>query len=955
MPPVSSAGALGPPWQGGPVRGKMGVRMLPELFLSATLLFPAPDHAERTNFDLDWRFALGHATDAKKDFGFADGSFSAFAKAGTNAGPIGLGFNDRGWRTVDLPHDWAIELPFESKADLMHGYKPVGRDYPENSVGWYRKRFVVPKEDEGRRYRITFDGIFRDALIFVNGHYLGRNESGYIGATFDLSDYVRYGGENVIAVRVDASYMEGWFYEGAGIYRHVWLHRSGPVSFVEDGTFFETNVVTDGTVHATSEVRNDGDEEARVAYRVQLTDGEGKVVASAPPAQTTIPPRSTRTFTADLTVAAPKRWSVDEPTLYTAEATIGSDTVSKAIGFRTFRFDPDKGFFLNDRPLRIQGTCNHQDHAGVGAAVPDRVNAWRVAQLKKFGCNFYRTSHNPPTPEVLDACDRLGVMVLDETRVFGSTGEALSQLERMVRRDRNHPSVIFWSIGNEEWATHGTAESARMARTMMAAIRALDPTRPVTYGGNNGAETSGINSVVDVRGFNYNIHTFDEYRRARPDQPIHGSETASTVTTRGEYADDPVRAYKKSYDHKGVDWGNSAEEWWRATLERPWFAGGFVWTGFDYRGEPTPYAWPNVNSHFGILDSCGFPKDVAGYYRAWWTNEPVLHVFPHWNWPGMDGRDIEVWAFSNHDEVELSVNGKSLGRQKVERGGHVAWTVPYAPGKLAAKGYRNGKAVQETVVETVGAPASLLLETEHTRLAADGSDAAVVIVRAIDAKGRQVPLASNLVSFTLTGPGRILGVGNGDPSCHEPDTLVTSKPTTPITGWRFKAVEGSPESRPEAKPGFDVSEWATVGRERYQLRRPNTVGVFVATPEVPNPEAIQVLDLGPVDDLGWVYLNGELIGTTRDWSASHAFSVVGKLKKGPNHLAIVCQNEGGQGGYTGEAAFVGKEPAPAYQRSLFHGLAQVIVRSGREPGTLTLRATAPGLEPASLRIATDKP
>lgn len=925
--------------------------MMSELLLSATLLAPgSSDHADRTNFDLDWRFALGHASDAAKDFGFGAGSFSAFGKSGTNAGPIGLGFNDRGWRKVDLPHDWAIELPFDQKADLMHGYKPVGRAFPANSVGWYRKRFAIPKEDEGRRFRITFDGIFRDALVFLNGHYLGRNESGYIGATFDLSDYVRYGGENVIAVRVDASHMEGWFYEGAGIYRHVWLHRPGDVSFVEDGTYFEATVDKDGRVHATSEIRNDGDEEARVAYRVNLKDADGKVVASAPPAETTVPPRSVGVVAADLSLPNPKRWSVEEPNLYTAEATIGVDTVTKAVGFRTFRFDKDKGFFLNDKPLRIQGTCNHQDHAGVGAAIPDRVNAWRVAQLKKFGCNFYRTSHNPPTPELLDACDRLGMMVLDEVRVFGSVGEAGSQLERMVRRDRNHPSVVFWSIGNEEWATHGTAESARIARTMMASIRSLDPTRPVTYGGNNGAEATGINSVVDVRGFNYNISTFDEYRKLRPDQPIHGSETASTVTTRGEYADDPVRAYKRSYDHKGVDWGNSAEEWWRATLERPWFAGGFVWTGFDYRGEPTPYAWPNVNSHFGILDTCGFPKDIAGYYRAWWTNEPVLHVFPHWNWEGKEGQKIEVWAFANHEEVELSLNGKSLGRQKVEPGGHVAWQVPYAPGRLVAKGYRAGKVAQETRVETVGKPTTLLLETEHTRLMPDGSDAAVVIVRALDANGHQSPLAGDRVTFTLEGPGRILGVGNGDPSCHEPDTVVSVTPTVAVTDWRYRLVEGEPTDRPEVQPGYDVSTWTPLGRDRRPMKEPNTLAVFVASFSVESPDDVRVLDLGAIDDQGWVYLNGERIGTTNDWSAGHAFAITGRVKPGENHLAVVCLNRGGQGGFGGEAFLVNREATPPIGRGLFHGLAQVIVKAGREPGKLTLRAEAPGLSAASATI-----
>lgn len=928
--------------------------MAPSLLLSASLaLSPASTHSERINFDLDWSFALGHTSDSKLDFGFASGSFSAFAKAGTNAGPIGLGFNDRAWRKVDLPHDWAIELPFEPKADLMHGYKPVGRDFPATSVGWYRKRFGVSAEDSGKRFRITFDGIFRDALVFLNGHYVGRNESGYCGATFDLTDMIKFGTENVVAVRVDASAMEGWFYEGAGIYRHVWLTRSEPVHFVEEGTSFFASVAEHGRVEVVSEVRNDGDAPTETTFRATVRDPAGIVVATSEPVSVSLPPHATVEARTVVEVPSPKRWSLESPTLYTAVAEIGTDRVEHAVGFRTFRFDPDLGFFLNDIPLRIQGTCNHQDHAGVGVAIPDRVNAYRVEQLKKFGCNFYRTSHNPPTPELLDACDRLGMLVMDEVRMFGSGPEAMSQLRRLVRRDRNHPSVIFWSIGNEEWGTQGSPESERIAKSMMDEVRRLDPSRPVTFGANNGGELKGINAVVDIRGFNYNLGDLDAYRAARPKQPIHGSEVGSTVTTRGIYRDDPARGYKKAYDHRGVDWGESAEEWWRITLERPWFAGGFVWTGLDYRGEPTPYAWPNINSHFGILDTCGFAKDVTHYYRAWWTNEPVLHVFPHWNWSGREGQAIDVWAFTNHESVELFVNGVSQGLKDVEKGGHAEWSVPYAPGKLEVKGYRNGVVVESSVVETVGPAAKLVLDVQHGSIVADGLDASVVNVRAVDAAGRPVPTASNLVHFDIEGAGRILGVGNGDPSCHEADTVVSVAPQQPVTGWRYKVVEGNPDARPEIAADYDVSGWDVVDFSDYQMRQPNTVAVFAASFEAA-PD-MTLLEIGPINDNGWLYLNGELIGKTTNWQISHAIDVKGRIKPGVNRLAVVVQNVGGWGGLTGDVRLAGTAVPPKFRRSLFNGLAQVIVRAGSEPGTIRLRATADGLEGAAATIQTSAP
>lgn len=913
------------------------------------LLLTSQANSQKINFDKDWKFSLGHASDANKDFGFSKGSFSFLAKAGTNDGPIGLGFSDLSWRTVQLPHDWAVELPFDNTADMMHGFKPIGRQFPQNSVGWYRKWFEVPKSDDAKRIRITFDGIYRDAYVFINGHLLGRHESGYTGATFDLTDYVKVGQKNVIAVRVDASHFEGWFYEGAGIYRHAWLTKSEPVYLVEDGTSIQTHAEPQGSIAVSAEVANMSTRPEKRTLSVSLKDANGKVIKTGKGDEVTIPPGETVTLECRFDVGEVNRWSPESPYLYTVETSIGSDQSTKKVGFRTIEFHKDKGFILNGKPYRIQGTCNHQDHAGVGSAIPDRLQDWRIEQLKKFGCNFYRAAHNPPTPELLDACDRLGMMVLSEVRLFGSTGEALKQLESTVKRDRNHASVIFWSIGNEEWGTQNTDESARIATTMMRHVRKLDPTRLVTFGANNGGETNGINKVVDIRGFNYNLGGLDSYRKARPDQPIHGSEVGSTVTTRGIYATDPARGYVNAYDINKLEWSSTAEVWWKMTLERPWFMGGFVWTGFDYRGEPTPYSWPNINSHFGILDTCGFFKDQAYYYKAWWTQEPVLHILPHWNLSGKEGQSIDVWVYSNHDEVELFQDSKSLGKQKMTKGGHLEWKVTYQPGTLSAKGYRGGKVVQESKVETTGVATQITLETDHKEIRADGADIAVINIKALDAKGRWNPVASNLLDFEIEG-GRIIGVGNGDPSCHEADVVLGSTQSLNLENWKFLPVK-------EAKPGilevattFDDSQWNVASLEQNQLATPGTAAVLRKTFEVKDPSMLNTLSVGPIDDEGWIYLNGTLIGTTHEWSASHKFSVAGKLVNGENKLAIIVANRGGQGGLTGEVQLSGPQIPGKLKRSLFNGLAQIIVQSSDKAGTIKVKATGQGLKDATITI-----
>ncbi|HKV51242.1 MAG TPA: beta-galactosidase GalA [Gemmatimonadaceae bacterium] len=741
---------------------------------------PATGTRERVRFDGDWRFHLGHASDPALDFGY--GADEEFAKSGELFAPVSRAdFDVAAWRGLTLPHDWAVELPFvDDKSLTSYGFKPVGRAHPDTSIGWYRKAFTVPARDLGRRVSLEFDGVFRDCMVALNGHLVAHNLSGYAPFAADISPVLNYGGDNVLVVRVNATEHEGWFYEGAGIYRHVWLVKTAPLHVARWGTFVRYTV--DGAGHAaavrvTTTLENEADAPARCRVHLAILDAGGRVVRSAQSAPLGVAAWASANVEQEMRIDAPVLWSLDAPHRYTLVTRVvrdggtNVDRTDTPFGIRTVRFDPDRGVLLNGEHVEIRGTCNHQDHAGVGSALPDRLHAYRIERLKAMGANAYRTSHNPPAPELLDACDRLGMLVLDETRMFGADPEALSQLGRLVRRDRNHPCVFAWSIANEEFMEQGDARGARMAAAMKQTVRQLDPTRPVTAAMNADWGT-GISAVVDVQGFNYHLGSpMDDFRRRFPRQPAIGTEVASTVSTRGIYANDQARGYVSAYDRNFPPWASTAQAWWSAYVARPWASGGFVWTGFDYRGEPTPYAWPCVSSHFGIMDTCGFPKDNYYYYQAQWTADPVLHVFPHWNWAGQEGQPIEVWCHTNLERVELLLNGTPVGAspQTVPPNGHVAWQVPYAPGVLEARGYRGNRVALASRRETTGAPAAVALEADRTSLTADGSDVAVIAARIVDANGRTVPTAGDRVTFAVAGPAAVIGVGNGDPSSHESD------------------------------------------------------------------------------------------------------------------------------------------------------------------------------------------
>ncbi len=755
----------------------------------------AANDPRRQRLDEGWRFALGHLDDQALDFNFGKDQ-RTYAKQGPNAGDASKGdFNDSNWREISLPHDWAVELPFVHKDSALkpdehgmvwdkladHGYKPLGRDYPATSVGWYRRAFTLDAADAGKRISLEFDGVFRACIVMVNGYIVKEHGGGYTPFSIDITDFLNTDAKpNLIAVRVDASDGEGWFYEGAGIYRHVWLMKTNAVHIPQYGVCARTK--TDGTIEIEATVRNDGEADRALKVTAQIFSPQATVINLAADATSTalekVSAGQSVVVRFSVKVSNPKLWSLDGPNLYRVSVEISGiegriappvyDRSDIFFGFRDIYFDADKGFFLNGQPVKLKGTCNHQDHAGVGSAVPDALWAYRLQCLKDMGCNAIRCAHNPPAPELLDACDRMGVLVIDETRMMTSSEQGLDDLATMVRRDRNHPSIILWSIGNEE-PQQGTERGAHIARTMKRVVNDLDPTRGITAA-MDGGYGDGITEVLDVIGFNYRDAKIDPFHDKFPKIPIIGTETASTVATRGEYVQNDAKHLLPAYDTVAPWWANTAEGWWPHFDAKPYIGGGFIWTGFDYRGEPTPYStFPSISSQFGAMDTCGFPKDNYYYYRAWWRPEPLLHLFPHWNWEGREGQPVSVWAYSNCDEVELFVNGRSQGRKTMEKDRHVEWSVPYAPGKIEAYGYKGGKVILKDVRETAGPAAKIVLSVDRSKLTADGRDCAVIRADIVDVHGRAVPKADNLIRFAVTGPAAVIGVGNGDPNCLEPD------------------------------------------------------------------------------------------------------------------------------------------------------------------------------------------
>jgi beta-galactosidase len=800
---------------------RASVVSIPLLSLPVSIAAIAASPRQITSLDSDWRFHRGEIPDVIISR-TTNGPF--YIKADF----LGPRYSDSSWQRVKIPHDYVVEGAFHQKAENQHACLPV-------EPAWYRKTIAIPDSDRGRRLWLEFDGVYRDSQMWLNGHFLGRHAGGFTSFQYDVTGITKPGADNLLVVRVDPSEFEGWWYEGGGIYRHVRLVSESPTHVAPWGVQIVSNVKdprdgaqADALLEVTTTVAND---DAAIAFAMLLTevlDADGAPVTVE---RTThdIAAHATFDFNQSLAISKANLWSCEHPYLYRLRTSVfittapsGDrtgrgrrdiqpsavqklvDQVTADFGVRTIRFDVDRGFFLNGKPVKIKGVCNHQDFAGIGMALPDRIHEFRVQKIKEMGANAWRCSHHMMAPELMDACDRLGVLVMAENRHLDDSPEILGQVEALVRRDRNHPSVILWSISNEE-KEQGSELGERQGRAMVNLIHKLDPTRPTTTAMNNGIG-QGLTKVIDVQGFNYHPDTWDKLHRELPKMPCIATEIAAAVGTRGcydrqpftvtndtaHYQGNPALCQVAAYDVNAADWANTAEVAWQAVAQRPWMAGGFAWSGFDYRGEPNPFSWPAVSSQFGIMDTCGFPKDAFYYYQSWWSVRPVLHLFPHWNWPGREGEEIPVWVYSNCDTVELFLNGVSLGAQTMKLNSNLQWKVKYAPGKLLAKGTRNGQTL-ETSVETTGAPAAIALEPDRTTLTADGADVSLVTVKIVDAQDRTVPVATNAVTFNLTGPGRLLGVGNGNPTSHEPDK---AKQRSAFNGLCLAIIQSSREPGP---------------------------------------------------------------------------------------------------------------------------------------------------------------
>ncbi|MHC0441068.1 beta-galactosidase GalA [Flavobacterium sp. 3-210] len=720
---------------------------------------------EKLSLDNGWRFHLGDIP-----FPEVKGHLESYfnAKAGKAGGAAASDYDDTNWRTLNLPHDWAIEGAIDSTANLAQGYRKRG-------FGWYRRSFKLDPKDRGKNLELQFDGVATHCTVWLNGNVVHRNWSGYTSFYINITDMVKYGDElNVISVRVDAVDQEGWWYEGAGIYRHTWLVKRSPLHIATDGVFANPIKKNDKEWEIPVEVtlQNSGYLNSNAVISSTLVDSKGNKISTSETAVKALPSEKT-TVNLSLKVDNPQLWSVDEPTLYKVQTVLQEkgqiiDTLTTSCGFRTIRFTADSGFYLNDKPLKLYGVCNHQDHAGVGVAVPKSLWDFRIKKLKEMGANAYRCAHNPPSAEFLDACDRLGILVMDENRNFNSSPEYMSQLTWMVRRDRNHPSIILWSVFNEE-PMQGTEIGFKMVARMRAEVKKLDMTRPVTAAANGGLfEPMNVSQAVDVVGFNYQMENYDKFHKEHPEMILTSSEDASAFMIRGNYVTDLTKHTLDAYDTQKASWGATQRQNWKNIAERPFLLGCFIWTGFDYHGEPSPFEWPTAGSNFGIMDLCGFPKTAFYIHQAQWIKDkPILQLVPHWNWEGQEGKPIKVMAMSNAEKVKLLLNGKVIGEQNVDKYEMNSWEVPYQTGKLEAIGYVKGKEVSRFSVETTGKPLQIRLTPDRNKINGDGRDALPITVDVLDAKGRPVQTANLPIDFELQGDGAIIGLGNGDPNSHE--------------------------------------------------------------------------------------------------------------------------------------------------------------------------------------------
>lgn len=915
--------------------------MMKSLLIGAAAMFTAlsmnaENQRETYLLDKGWKFHYGDIALPKLT---SHHNVYKTVKAGNTRGVTGFNYDTSSWETVDLPHDAILNGDIDESALLSSGFLP-------RKISWYRRNFRLEESDRDKTVWLYFDGIGGISTIYVNGQEMEHLSNGYIGRRVNISDIAHYGDKpNVISVKSDAREPQGWWYEGGGVYRHVWLYKTHKLHVDQFGVYVNPQKVDDDEWETNVEttIESEINEDATVEITSTIIDAAGEEIESETD-ELFIKARKKAILKQVIDIDEPALWDIDSPSLYTIKTVVKKggeiiDTHSQRYGYRTIEFTADKGIFLNGRYIKMQGVCQHQDHAGIGVAITDEIRKFRIARLKEMGVNAYRCSHNPPGPEVLKYCDELGMLVMNENRFFNSATEYLEQLREQVLRDRNNPSNIMWSLFNEEgW--QGDERGRKIVERMSYLVKEYDTSRPVTGAQSGGYNKVGAFATADILGMNYSLNKHELARELFPDKHVYGSENVSHFSTRGEFETDRENNIFNNYDQHHAAWGSTLRHAWKYVNEREWDGGLYIWTGFDYRGEPTPRRWPVISSYFGILDTCGFPKDSFYLCQAYWTKKPMAHVFPHWTHDdSYIGKEIRVRVYTNGDEAELFLNGRSLGRHKVDKYDQLELKVKYEPGKLEAKTYKDGKPHAYSFVETTTKPVSLGVEAkfgewERKEVYAGNRDSLPIAVFAADAKGRRCPKASNMVTFKVKSGGRILGVGNGDPQCHERDRAskrslfngycsailevnknarelvveVTSPGLKPAT-LRLPVKRVKPEfaQYPVFGEGITLSEWrmAAITKERRDPNEKialNDMNTWedVAVGEGPQPQFANALGytvyrtafIMPKDQNAWELKFNELVGRAELYVNEK--KVAEKKSFDAGTLATVLKLEGGK-------------------------------------------------------------
>ena len=897
---------------------------------------------EKINFDRNWEFTFDNALDAYNIYGF-----DKYAEA---SGAASRFYDYSNWEKIDLPHDWAVVLPKNLAANTFAGARanshfhrymterqsPVETIY---NVGWYRKQFPFDPAWAGKRVFLEFEGVFRDAIVWVNGAYMDRHCSGYTGFILDITDHILPDEDNSIAVRVDSDQPEGWWYEGAGIYRHVNLWVAEPVYFQHNKTVIKTAL--DGKVYATAVLVNDTAAPAALPVQWEIRDGNGIVAAAKD--TVTIPAHDRHEIWAEMQVENPHLWTVETPNLYTLHIRAGDEETSQRFGIRTVAFDADRGFLLNGREYKIRGACVHQDFGGVGIALSDNLNYYKIKKLKEMGVNAYRCSHHAPTPALLDACDELGMLVMDETRLFGTSPEAVRQLTDVMERDRNRPSVFIWSLGNEEFKVQHLPLSGRLMEKMTRLAKELDDTRPVTYGSNIGEWYIGAGGASEVRGINYVRNGtgdgtwLETYHKEHPEQPIIGTEETSFVASRGGAKTDLGNGLLSSMGDVTMPWGTTPKGFVKLFEQTPWLAGSFMWTGFDYRGEPNPFVTTNVSSSFGAIDLCGMEKPPFWYYKAWWTEEPVLKLTPHWN--HKEGETVTMAVFTNCEEITLYINGKAVETKQVERFDAPTFTVAYMPGEITVEGRRNGEIYKDTL-HTAGKTAEVRWVAEL--LPETGEDVGIYQLEAYDEKGNFCPTATEQLALSVEN-GRIVGVGNGDPACLDDEQNSMEEEAIFLRTFNYDhGMYSVPLKMPNMhRRRYDymqhedaVNGFADDFRSIAQYsdnRLPKETLTF--TTRFENDRGYEYVEFERLGGAAKVYLNGAFIGDNLRGRGRvsccniRPYRFYCHLPEGENVLTIVTEQQESSGLPISGYVKVGKRVQRPYKVRLHYGKARVFVKT----------------------------